>query len=111
VARRKAKADRHQIDAAAKTRKLFSAKELADAAAFYFVLREHVRRLKEAREAAGITLAELSAKTGLAVESLSRLGTRASTNPTWKTLGLFSAAVGVRPSLTTAEAGPTTNEH
>src|SRR5947209_1909864 len=111
AARRKVKEARHQIDAAAKTGKLFTAKELADAAPFYFVLREYVRQLKEAREAAGMTLAELSAKTGMAVESLSRLETGASTNPTWKTLGLYAAAVGVRPSLTPAEAGPTTNEH
>ena len=102
---------RHQIDAAAKTGKLFTAKEMADAAPFYFVLREYVRQLKAAREAAGITLAELSAKTGMAVESLSRLETGASTNPTWKTLGLYAAAVGVRPSLTTDEAGPRTDEH
>src|SRR5262249_38492304 len=105
AARRKARDGRHQIDAAAKTGKLFTAQELADAAPFYFVLREYVRQLKEAREAAGITLADLSARTGMAVESLSRLETGASTNPTWKTLGLYAAAVGVRPNLTTEEAG------
>src|SRR5437667_11158483 len=100
AARRKAKDSRHQIEVAAKTGKLFTAKEMADAAPFYFVLREYVRQLKEAREAAGITLAELSARTGMAVESLSRLETGASTNPTWKTLGMYAAALGRRPHLT-----------
>src|SRR5262245_36611229 len=96
TARRKAKEARRRIDAAAKVGKLFTAKERADAAPFYFVLREYVRRLKEAREATGMTLAELSARTGMAVESLSRLETGANTNPTWKTLGLYAAAVGLR---------------
>jgi transcriptional regulator with XRE-family HTH domain len=44
-----------------------------------------------------MTLAEVSARTGLAVESLSRSETGAQTNPTWKTLGLYAAAVGRRP--------------
>ena len=82
---------------------LLTPQELADAAPFYFVLREYIRQLKEAREAAGLTLADVAARTGLAVESLSRLETGALTNPTWKTLATFAAAVGRRPSLS-AEA-------
>jgi transcriptional regulator with XRE-family HTH domain len=39
---------------------------------FYFVLRAYVHELKKAREAAGLTLAEVSARTGMALESLSR---------------------------------------
>jgi hypothetical protein len=35
----------------------------------------------------------------MAVESLSRLETGAQTNPTWKTLGLYAAALGLRPLL------------
>jgi transcriptional regulator with XRE-family HTH domain len=80
--------------------------ELADAAPFYFVLRDYIRQLKEAREAAGVTLAELSASSGLAVESLSRLENGAQTNPTWKTLGLYAAALGRRPRLTAEVAAP-----
>ena len=78
---------------------LLTAQEIADAAPFYFVLRDYVQQLKSAREAAGLTLSDLSARSGLAVESLSRLETGAQTNPTWKTLGLYAAAVGRRPRL------------
>src|SRR5437588_10686862 len=79
---------------------LLTAEELADAAPFYFALRDYIRQLKEAREAAGITLAELSARSGLAVETLSRLETGALTNPTWKTLGVYAMALGLQPRLT-----------
>src|SRR5262249_51739991 len=84
---------------------LLTPQELADAAPFYFVLRAYIQQLKEAREAAGLTLADLSARTGLAIESLSRLETGALTNPTWKTLGLYAAAIGRQPQLTAELAG------
>jgi DNA-binding XRE family transcriptional regulator len=82
---------------------LLTPQELADAAPFYLTLRDFIRQLKEAREAAGLTLAEVSSRSGIAVESLSRLETGAQTNPTWKTLGAYAAAVGRRPCLS-AEA-------
>ena len=103
---------------AQKTRKRFQKKpgrselltpqEAADAAPFYFVLRAYIRQLKEAREKAGLTLADVSKRTGMAVESLSRLETGAQTNPTWKTLGMYAAAVGRRPHLlaTLADRNP-----
>ncbi len=78
---------------------MLTPQELADAAPFYLVLRDYIRQLKEAREAAGVTLAELSARSGLAVETLSRLETGALTNPTWKTLGVYAAALGLQPHL------------
>lgn len=78
---------------------LLTPQELADAAPFYFVVREYVRQLKEARELAGMTLADVSARTGMAVEYLSRLETGAQTNPTWKTLGAYAKALGRRPQL------------
>jgi transcriptional regulator with XRE-family HTH domain len=78
---------------------LLTPQEVADAAPFYFVLRAYVRQLKVARTAAGLTLADLSAKTGMAVEYLSRLETGAQTNPTWKTLGAYANALGLRPRL------------
>src|SRR6516165_6283140 len=56
---------------------LLTPQEQADAAPFYFVLREYIRQLKETREKAGLTLADISAKTGMAVEYLSRLETGA----------------------------------
>ena len=78
---------------------LLTAEEMADAAPFYLVLRDYVRQLKAAREAAGLTLAEVSERSGLAIESLSRLETGAQTNPTWKTLGAYANALGATPSL------------
>jgi len=74
-------------------------RERDDAAPFYFMLRAFIQQLKEAREAAGLTLADISQRTGMAVESLSRLETGAQTNPTWKTLGLYAKAVGRQPYL------------
>ncbi len=79
---------------------LLTPEEMADAAPFYFVLRAYIQQLKVVRESAGVTLAELSARSGLAVETLSRLETGALTNPTWKTLGAYAAALGLRPKLT-----------
>lgn len=78
---------------------LHTPEELAGAAPFYFTLREYVRQLKEARQAAGLTLDDIASRTGMAVESLSRLETGANPNPTWKTLGLYAAAVGCAPRL------------
>jgi transcriptional regulator with XRE-family HTH domain len=78
---------------------LHTPEERADGAPFYFVLRNFIRQLKAAREAARMTLEDVSARTGMAVESLSRLETGANTNPTWKTLGSYAAAIGVAPVL------------
>lgn len=88
---------------------LLTAQEQADAAPFYFVVRGYIQELKEAREAAKLTLSDISVRTGLAVESLSRLETGALTNPTWKTLGLYAAALGLRPYLSVAPA-PSANQ-
>ena len=100
----------HLRDRAAETRaklahkpgpaELLTRKELADGAPFYFELRACIAELKKAREAAGLTLAQVAAKTGLATETLCRLETGMLTNPTWKTLGLYAAAVGRKLTLT-----------
>jgi DNA-binding XRE family transcriptional regulator len=74
-----------------------------NAAPFYFELLACVAELKKAREAAGLTLAQVAEKTGLATETLCRLETGQVTNPTWKTLGLYAAAVGRKLTLS-AEA-------
>src|SRR5437763_10771139 len=103
AARQRAAQTRRQLEHKPSPSELLTTQELADAAPFYLVLRDYVRQLKEAREAAGLTLAEVSARSGLAVESLSRLETGAQTNPTWKTLATYAAAVGQRPHLS-AEA-------
>jgi DNA-binding XRE family transcriptional regulator len=99
AARRRAQATRSRLAHKPSPLELLSRQELADAAPFYFVLRQYIRQLKDAREAAGLTLADISARTGLAVEYLSRLETGAQTNPTWKTLGSYAQAVGCRPQL------------
>jgi DNA-binding XRE family transcriptional regulator len=78
---------------------LLAPEELADGAPFYFELRACIAELKKAREDAGLTLTQVAEKTGLAAETLCRLETGMVTNPTWKTLGLFAAAVGCRLSL------------
>lgn len=70
-----------------------------NAAPFYFELRGCIAELKKAREAAGLTLAQVAEKTGLATETLCRLETGMVTNPTWKTLGLYAVAVGRKLSL------------
>jgi DNA-binding XRE family transcriptional regulator len=70
-------------------------------------LRACVAGLKAAREVAGLTLAEVAARTGLAEETISRLETGAATNPTWQTLGKYAAAVGCRLALAAEPAaGP-----
>jgi DNA-binding XRE family transcriptional regulator len=98
-ARERAATTRRQLRHKPAPSEILSRQELDDAAPFYLVLRDFIRELKEAREAAGLTLADISAKSGLAVESLSRLETGAQTNPTWKTLGAYANAVGRRLNL------------
>jgi ribosome-binding protein aMBF1 (putative translation factor) len=103
AARKRAEQTRRQLGHKPGPSKLLTPQEHADAAPFYLVLRDYIRQLKEAREAAGVTLAELSAQTNLAVETLSRLETGALTNPTWKTLGAYAAALGLQPRLVLEE--------
>ena len=99
AARKRAEQTRRQLGHKPGPAELLTPQEHADAAPFYLVLRDYIRQLKEAREAAGVTLAELAAQTNLAVETLSRLETGALTNPTWKTLGTYAAALGLQPRL------------
>jgi len=75
---------------------LFTPEELENAAPFYFVLSKFIGQLKNARKYNGLTQEQVAEKSGLTVESISRLETGAQTNPTWKTLGLYAIAVGCR---------------
>jgi len=100
TARQRAAETRKQLEHKPGPEELLTPQEMADAAPFCFVLRDYIKQLKEARQAAGLTLADVSDQTGLAVESLSRLETGALTNPTWKTLGSYAEAMGKRPRLT-----------
>ncbi len=99
AARKRAEVTRQQLRHKPAPSELLTPQERTDAAPFYFVLRAYIQQLKETREAAGLTLADIAARTGMAVESLSRLETGAQTNPTWKTLGLYAKAVGRQPRL------------
>src|ERR1700682_3847847 len=94
AARLRAEQTRQQLGHEPGPTELLTPQKLANAALFYLALRDFIRQLKEAREAAGLTLADVSARSRLAVESLSRLETGAQTNPTWKTLGAYAEAVG-----------------
>jgi ribosome-binding protein aMBF1 (putative translation factor) len=105
AARQRAEQTSRQLEHKPGPPELLAPQELADAAPFYLVLREYIRQVKEARQAAGATLEDISARSGLAVETLSRLENGALTNPTWKTLGAYAAALGLRPRLV-AEASP-----
>lgn len=72
-------------------------------APFYFELQACIAQLKAAREAAGLTLAQVAERTGLAAETLCRLETGQVTNPTWTTLGLYAAAMGRKLRLSADE--------
>jgi DNA-binding XRE family transcriptional regulator len=79
---------------------LFTPEEMADGSPFYFTLQGFVAELKAARQELGLTLADVAGRTGLAVETLSRLETGAIVNPTWQTLGKYAVAVGCKIRLT-----------
>src|SRR5260221_8256052 len=68
----KAQAERHLLGPPLPDQ-LLSPEERAAAAPFYFELRAFVKQLRDAREAAGLTLAQVAEKTGLAEETLCRL--------------------------------------
>jgi DNA-binding XRE family transcriptional regulator len=61
---------------------------------FSFQPHSGIAELKAARETAGLTVAQVAERTGLTVESLVQLEAGVVTNPTWKTLALYAAAVG-----------------
>lgn len=67
----------------------------------YWALRPFLEELKRAREAAGLTLADVSARCGIDQPALSRLENRHNKNPTLDTLWRYAAAVGRRLVLAT----------
>jgi hypothetical protein len=64
---------------------------------------ELLRHLKASREAAGLTLADVSARCGIDQPALSRLENGHTPNPTLDTLWRYAAAVGKRLVLTTED--------
>jgi DNA-binding XRE family transcriptional regulator len=73
----------------------------------YRELRPFVEEIKRAREAAGLTLAEVSRRCGIDQPALSRLENGHNKNPTLDTLWRYAAAVGRRLVLTTEAIGDT----
>jgi transcriptional regulator with XRE-family HTH domain len=67
----------------------------------YHQLRPLLEGLRRAREAAGLTLAEVSRRCGIDQPALSRLENGHTKNPTLDTLWRYAAAVGRRLVLTT----------
>lgn len=67
----------------------------------YRQLRPLLEEIKRAREAAGLTLAEVSRRCGIDQPALSRLENGHNPNPTLDTLWRYAAAVGKRLLLTT----------
>src|SRR5439155_23838815 len=70
----------------------------------YFSVKVLLHELKQAREAAGLTLAVVSERTGMDQASLSRLENGRQPNPTVDTLWRYARAVGRRLVLTHAKA-------
>jgi DNA-binding XRE family transcriptional regulator len=73
----------------------------------YFTVKVLIHELKQAREAAGLTLAVVSQRTGMDQATLSRLENGRQPNPTVDTLWRYARAVGRRLVLTHADAGTT----
>jgi DNA-binding XRE family transcriptional regulator len=71
----------------------------------YFKVRILIHELKKARQAAGLTLAEVSKRTGMDQATLSRLENGRHANPTVDTLWRYAHAVGRQLVLGHAE-GP-----
>jgi DNA-binding XRE family transcriptional regulator len=70
----------------------------------YFAVKVLIHQLKKAREAAGLTLAAVSKRTGMDQATLSRLENGRQPNPTIDTLWRYASAVGRQLVLTHAEA-------
>lgn len=62
-----------------------------------------LRQLKATREAAGLTLADVSARCGIDQPALSRLENGHTPNPTLETLWRYAAALGKRLVLSAAD--------
>jgi ribosome-binding protein aMBF1 (putative translation factor) len=65
-----------------------------------------VKQLKAAREEKGLSLADLTERTGMDRSALSKLETGQRPNPTVETLVRYAEAVGKRLVVSLAEAGP-----
>jgi DNA-binding XRE family transcriptional regulator len=71
----------------------------------YIELRTLMVRLREVRERMGLSLTDLSERTGLTRAAISRLENGWNLNPTLETLYRYSEAIGVNLKLTAEESG------
>lgn len=71
-------------------------------------LRIALHELKKAREAAGMSLADVAEKSGIDKAALSRLENGVHDNPTVETLMRYPAAVGKRLTWSLQDLAPTT---
>jgi hypothetical protein len=76
----------------------------------HFPAQELLRSLKAARETAGLTLADVSARCGIDQPALSRLENGLNRNPTLDTLWRYAAAVGKRLVLSAEDVADTRAE-
>lgn len=60
----------------------------------YLAISDAMRELREARKAAGLSLADVSEKCGMDVPALSRLESGRHSNPTIETLSRYAKAIG-----------------
>jgi hypothetical protein len=73
----------------------------------HFPAKELLRQLKISREAANVTLADVSARCGIDQPALSRLENGHNPNPTVDTLWRYAAALGKRLVLSTEDVQDT----
>src|SRR5687768_17358535 len=73
----------------------------------HFPAQDLLRDLKASREAAGLTLADVSARCGIDQPALSRLENGHTQNPTLDTLWRYAAAVGKRLVLSAEDIADT----
>ena len=74
-------------------------------------LNRFVAALRQAREAQGLSLADLSERTGIDRSALSKLENRKNLNPTFATLARYADAVGQRITLGLTSAEPLRPQH
>ena len=72
----------------------------------FFAVAALLKRLRELREAAGLSLADLAERTGMDKAALSRLETGRSGNPTIDTLARYARALGQQVTFGLVAAGP-----
>ena len=72
----------------------------------YFALRVILHELKHAREAAGMSLADVAEKSGIDKAALSRLENGVHDNPTVETLMRYAAAVGKKLTWSLQDLAP-----